>query len=320
MRSHRPRILLLFSGGLDSILAAKLLEEQGVQIVALFFKSYFFSSQISKKMAASLKLKFREEDISKNQLDIVKNPRYGYGSALNPCIDCHLLMLKKAAQIMRKEKFDGVATGEVLGERPMSQNRQALDLIEKEAGLKGLLIRPLSARLLEASELEKGGLINRAKLEGISGRSRARQFALAEKYGVKNFPTPAGGCLLTNKEYGQKLKLLLDFQENIGRKEINLLKAGRVFKFKNNILVIGRNAADNKLLHRNFTQSMALIEPKDVPGPTTIILGRHSRKDLPEILLEIISYIKKEKIKNTKVLKFIYLKNHASKIINHILG
>ncbi|MEK7580397.1 MAG: tRNA 4-thiouridine(8) synthase ThiI [Patescibacteria group bacterium] len=320
MRSHRPRILLLFSGGLDSILAAKLLEEQGVQIVALFFKSYFFSSQTTKKMSASLKLKFREEDISKSQLNVVKNPRYGYGSALNPCIDCHLLMLKKAAQIMRKEKFDGVATGEVLGERPMSQNRQALDLIEKEAGLKGLLIRPLSARLLEASELEKSGLINRAKLEGISGRSRARQFALAEKYGVKNFPTPAGGCLLTNKEYGEKLKLLLDFKKNIIRQEINLLKAGRVFKFKNNILVIGRNAADNKLLHKNFTQSMVLIESKDVPGPTTIILGRHSRKDLPEILSKIVSYIKKEKMRNAEALKFIYLKNHTQKIINHILG
>ncbi len=319
MRFHQPRILLLFSGGLDSILAAKLLEEQGVQIVALFFKSYFFSSQIAKKMATSLKLKFREKDISKSQLNIVKNPRYGYGNALNPCIDCHLLMLKKAAQIMRKEKFDGVATGEVLGERPMSQNRQALDLIEKEAGLKGLLIRPLSARLLGASELEKSGLINRAKLEGISGRSRARQFTLAEKYGIKNFPTPAGGCLLTNKEYGQKLKLLLDFQEKIGQKEINLLKAGRVFKFKDNILVIGRNAMDNKLLHKNFTQSMALIDPKDVPGPTTIILGRHNQKDLSEILFKITSYVKKEKIGNAEVLNFIYLKNYAQKIINHIL-
>ena len=164
----RIKALILFSGGLDSILAAKILEEQGIKLLGLTFKSYFFNEKEAKESARKIKLPLKVIDFSKEHLQIVKNPKYGYGKAMNPCLDCHILMLKIAKRLMNKEGFHFVATGEVLGERPMSQNKEALKLIEKRSLLKGYLLRPLSAKLLEPTIPEMSGLVNREKLLDIS--------------------------------------------------------------------------------------------------------------------------------------------------------
>ena len=201
----KAKVLILFSGGLDSILATKLLLEQGIIVQGLTLKSAFFDAKQAKKAAEKVGIQLKVIDFSDEHLRMVKNPKFGYGKNMNPCIDCHLLMLKTAQKIMTKENFDFVATGEVLGERPMSQRKQILGLLEKEAGLVGRLLRPLSAKLLLPTEAEKKGLVDRRKLLDIQGRSRKRQLALAKKWGIDWYSTPAGGCLLTDPEFSKKL-------------------------------------------------------------------------------------------------------------------
>jgi len=236
--------LFLFSGGLDSILAVKLLQEQGIKVAGLTFVSYFFNSDLAKESAKNLDIKLKIIDFSDEHLDMVKNPQYGYGKAINPCIDCHILMLKKAKEI--SEKFDFVATGEVLGERPMSQNKRALELIAEQSGLKDYLLRPLSAQLLEPTVPEKNGLVARNKLLDISGRSRKRQIVLAKKWGIKEYPTPAGGCLLTDFQFGRRLKELFKQWPDCRGDDVRLLKLGRHFWVKDNKIIVGRNQTENK--------------------------------------------------------------------------
>jgi tRNA U34 2-thiouridine synthase MnmA/TrmU len=274
--------LVLLSGGLDSILTVKLLQKQGIEITGLTFVSYFFDSTLAEKAAKQLKIKLKIIDFSDEHLTLIKNPRYGYGKAMNPCIDCHLLMLKKAKEIMKKEKFDFVATGEVLGERPMSQNKQALDLIEKESTLKGYLLRPLSAKLLEPTIPEKKGLVDRDKLLDIVGRSRKKQLALAKKWGIKEYPTPAGGCLLTDLQFGQRLRELFDRWPDCQGNDVKLLKLGRHFWVKDNKIVVGRNKEENEQIKKLARKGDILIEPKDFPGPTILI--RSKKKILVESL------------------------------------
>ena len=161
-RKNQLKCLFLFSGGLDSILGVKILRlQKNIKIVGLNFKSIFFSEKIAKEMAKKIKLPLKIVDISEKLIEIVKKPKYGYGKGMNPCLDCRILMLKEAKKILKKEKFDFVASGEVLGERPMTQNKFALNFVEKKSSLKGILLRPLSAKLLKETILEKKGLIKR---------------------------------------------------------------------------------------------------------------------------------------------------------------
>ena len=263
------KALLLFSGGLDSTLAAKILQEQGFEIQAIFFKSYFFNIKEKK-----LDFGFRVVDISNKQFEIVKNPEHGYGKNMNPCIDCHLLMFKEAKKIMDKEGFDIVITGEVLDERPMSQNRKSLDFLEKESGLKGKLLRPLSAQLLEPTDLEKQGAIDRSKLYAIQGRTRKKQIELANKFGIKNYPTPAGGCLLTDPEFSNKLRELLEKNKKVSKDDLNLLYYGRHFWHNNVKIVVGRDEAENQAIEKLKQEGDVLIELKDIPGPITLVRGK----------------------------------------------
>lgn len=270
------KALVLLSGGLDSLLAARTLIEQGIEVTGLSFKSYFFGTAKGKKVAGQLGIKHIEVDFSAEHLAMVKNPKYGYGKNMNPCIDCHAMMLSKAKEIMEKEKYDFVATGEVLGERPMSQNKEALKIVEKDSGLAGRLIRPLSAKLLEESDLEKAGTVNRGKLFNISGRSRKRQLELVKKYGIKEYASPGGGCLLTDPVFSEKLLKILEFWPNCGGDDIELLKWGRVNWLKdehdnNVLLVIGRDEKDNENLEKLAQAQDALIKLADGNGPTTII-------------------------------------------------
>ncbi|TSC95341.1 MAG: Thiamine biosynthesis protein-like protein [Parcubacteria group bacterium Athens1014_10] len=306
IKKKKIRAIVLFSGGLDSILAIKILEKQKIEILALIFESYFFNGEEAEKIAKELKFNFRIFDFSEEHLKMVKNPKYGYGRAMNPCVDCHALMLKKAKEIMEKEKFDFVATGEVLGERPMSQNAGALKLIEKQSALDGYLIRPLSAKLLIESIPEKSGWIKRSELLDISGRSRKRQIALAEEFAIKNYPSPAGGCLLTESAFGERLKKLLINCPNCGGNDIELLKSGRHLWENGAKIIIGRNKDENEKLGESAKKGDILIQLKDYPGPLTIIRNYQKGKIKKEILdkaRELTQYYSL-KARNKKDLKF----------------
>lgn len=302
----KARALVLFSGGLDSILAVKILKEQGIEVKALSFQSYFFNAGEAKKAAKKLKIPLKIIDFSKDHLKIVKKPKYGYGKAMNPCIDCHILMLKKAKEIMKKEKFDFVATGEVLKERPMSQNFQALKIVEKESRLKGYLLRPLSAKLLEPTIPEKKGLVDRQKLLDISGRSRKRQLELAKRYRISFYPTPAGGCLLTDLEFGKRLKKLMDEYPQFQRNDIELLKLGRHFWQDKIKIVVGRNKEENEKIKALAKRKDVLIEMENYPGPLTLIRN-YSRKKLPQEILEKAKFLTQyysTKSRNKKDVRF----------------
>lgn len=295
-KKKKIRGLVLFSGGLDSILAGKILSEQGLGLLGLTFKSLFFDEKIAEKSAKQIGLPIRIIDISREHLKMVKKPRFGYGSAMNPCIDCHLMMLKKAKSVMKKEKYDFVATGEVLGERPMSQSKVNLELLEKESGLDGFLLRPLSAKLLKQTFLEKRGLIDRAKLLAICGRQRKAQLELAKKYKIKDYPTPAGGCLLCDLEFGKKLRELFKRKPNCGLNDVELLKIGRHFWLADIKAIIGRNYEENQKIKKLAQKGDLLVELKLAAGPTALIRGKKiSEQVIEETKKLILKYAKKAK-------------------------
>ena len=276
----KTRAIVLLSGGLDSRLCAKILQEQGIEVIALHFILPFLGCckpDCSFKFTQLEGIKLKIIDCTKGKnfqeyIKMIKKPKHGYGSAINPCIDCHIFMLKKAKQIMDKEKADFIATGEVLNERPMSQHKQALNLIEKESGLKGKLLRPLSAKLLEETEAEKKKLVDREKLLAIHGRIRKPQMDLAKKYKI-SYPLPAGGCLLCEEEFAKKIKDLFKHKKKLTQEDINLLRLGRHFRINDIKVVVGRNEKENKELQK-IAESNIIMEVKDIPSPLTIIEGK----------------------------------------------
>jgi len=286
-RKNQLKCLFLFSGGLDSILGVKILRlQKNIKIVGVNFKSVFFSEKIAKEMAKKIKLPLKIIDISEKLIEIVKKPKYGYGKGMNPCLDCRILMLKEAKKILKKEKFDFVASGEVLGERPMTQNKFALKLVEEKSSLKGILLRPLSAKLLEETILEKKGLIKRELLLDLQGRSRKRQILLAQKFKLKEYPTPSGGCLLTDLNFSKRLKELLENFPKAKKNDIELLKLGRHFWQKKIKIIVGRNEKENQLLKKLAQKGDVLIEMENYPGPTTLIRSYEKRKKVSKKALE----------------------------------
>jgi len=264
------KALVLMSGGLDSLLAAKLLLESGVSVTGLVFKSCFFNSQSGKAGCRQLKIPCKIIDFSKEHLKVVKEPFYGWGKAANPCIDCHLLMLKKAKKILEKEGWDFIATGEVLGERPFSQNKQALFLIAEKSGLKDKLLRPLSAKLLPKTLPEKKGWVKPEFLLAIQGRRRVEQIKLAGRYDLI-YPAPAGGCILCEKEFSKKLFDLFKKWSDCRPKDVDLLKLGRHFWHKKAKIVLGKNKKENEKLGKIGIKKDVLIIPENFPGPTGLI-------------------------------------------------
>jgi len=280
MKKKNVKALVLLSGGLDSILAVKLLLEQGIEVEAINFRTNFCGPSKARPAAQQLGVFLREVDIREDFLLVLKNPKYGFGAGLNPCIDCHALMLKKAGEIMREEKFDFVATGEVLGQRPMSQHKKALEIVEKEAGLEGYLLRPLSAKLLPETRAEKEGLVDREKLLGISGRSRQEQMALAQKYGLENYPTPAGGCALTQEGFADRLKKIMEFKPDISIGDLDLAKIGRHF-FENGFwLILGRNETENEILKNLAEKKDTILELKEIPSPLALLKNNANEKTM----------------------------------------
>ncbi len=282
---RKTKALVLLSGGLDSILAVKILKKQKIEVIGVTFKSYFFGTETAQKAAKNLKIPLKIVDFSKEHLKMVKSPKHGYGKSMNPCIDCHVLMLKKAKEIMKKQDFDFISTGEVVGERPMSQSRKTLELIEKESSLGGYLLRPLSAKLLKPTIQEERGFIDRDRLLDISGRSRKRQMKLAKIWKIKEYPTPAGGCLLTDLEFGKRLRKLFEKHSLCDGNDIELLKLGRHFFIGLVKIIIGRDEKENTKIE-NLTQSRdVLIEMKNYPGPLTLIKN-YGKVRIPSEVLE----------------------------------
>ena len=272
------KVLLLFSGGLDSILAAKILQEQKIKLLGINFKSCFFNDDVAKDIARKINLPLIKTDFSEEQMRLVKKPKYGYGKNINPCIDCRILMLKKAKEIMEKKGFDFVATGEVLEQRPMTQNKRIMKLVEEKSGLKKLILRPLSAKLLEPTIPEEKGWVKGEKLLGISGRSRKKQIELAKKYKIKSYPAPAGGCLLTDREFSERLRKLTEVYSQYQENDIDLLKLSRHFLINKTKIIVGRNKKENQKIKKVAQSGDILIEMKDFVGPLTLVRKYGKRK------------------------------------------
>lgn len=271
---RRARGLSLLSGGLDSQLAVKVLERAGVLVEAVCFSTPFFSPAAAQKAAAALGVKLHVVDFTDDEIALLENPPHGFGGAMNPCIDCHAAMIRRAGEMMRAMGFDFVSTGEVLGQRPMSQNRQSLGVVARSSGLEGRLLRPLSAKLLEPTVPESEGLVDREKLLDVQGRSRERQIALAAEFGIEDYPSPAGGCKLTEEGYGRKLKDLRDHEGLRERRLVELLATGRRFRMPGGeSVILGRDKNENELLGRNGDLG-ALVRAVNCPGPTALVPGR----------------------------------------------
>ncbi len=267
----KSKAIVLLSGGLDSLLATRLLIDQGIKVLGVTFVTPFFNAKKAEKAAKTLGISLKVIDISAEHFKMLKKPPHGYGKNVNPCIDCHGLMLKKAADIMRKEKYNFVATGEVLGQRPMSQNKQSLAVVEKLSGLEGYLLRPLSAQLLEETIPEQKGLVDRKKLLGLSGKQRKEQMALAKKWKIKEYATPSGGCLLTDPGYAERFKKLQNIFPNFNLHEAELLKCGRLFIEPDFMFIIGRYHEDNLAIKKIADKDDILLEMKDFTGPLTLL-------------------------------------------------
>lgn len=263
----------LFSGGLDSQLAVYLIKRQDIQVVAINFKTPFFGADDrAYKAARHLEVELHTVNLGQEYMEVLQNPVYGYGKNLNPCIDCHAFMLRKAGQFMKEVEASFLVTGEVLGQRPMSQNKTSLKTVEKLSGYQGLIVRPLSARLLPETIPEQKGWIDRDKLWDISGRGRIRQMELAAQFGIADYPNPAGGCLLTEPSFAQRLKIYLSINNNAVIDTLEVLKAGRHFYIDgNNLLIVGRNHADNVKLTELALPDDYLIKVVDHPGPVGLL-------------------------------------------------
>ena len=274
------KTVALLSGGLDSRLAIKVIQEQGIEVEALHFITLFCqctsgASCKTEAMAAAeqLGVPLKTINASRSMLEIIKNPKHGYGKNMNPCIDCRINMLREATKYMRESGADFIVTGEVLGQRPMSQRRDAMRIIDREAGTEGLVLRPLSAKLLEPTAPEKMGLIDREKLPEISGRSRKPQMQLAETLGIRDYPSPAGGCLLTQSGFARKIRDLIEHGDP-DLNDMHLLKMGRHFRLDEKTwVIIGKNHEDNQKIATFARKGDTIIQTVDVPGPTTLVRG-----------------------------------------------
>ncbi len=275
------KALCIFSGGLDSLCSAALLRSQGVEVLALFFETPFFGSGRARESARRIGLPLKVVDLTEPHLAMLKNPRHGYGGHMNPCIDCHALMLRTAGRMLAAEGAGFVISGEVLGQRPMSQNRGALDLVARESGLGRLLLRPLSAKALPPTIPEEKGWVNRELLMGFRGRSRKPQMALARDLGITLYPAPAGGCLLTETVFSARLKDLLNARQDPPVGDIELLKVGRHFRLDSRSkLVVGRNQPENQRIESLAAPADAVLRTVDVPGPTALLQGDPSEDNL----------------------------------------
>uniref|UniRef100_A0A7C3MHT7 DUF814 domain-containing protein n=1 Tax=Dictyoglomus thermophilum TaxID=14 RepID=A0A7C3MHT7_DICTH len=298
----RKRAISLLSGGLDSILATWLILQQGVEIIGISFSTPFFDTEKAKKAAEFLNIPLEIIDVTDEFIPILLNPRYGYGKNMNPCIDCHAFMIKKAKELLKKYNADFIVTGEVLGERPMSQNKQSLKIVEKYSEAEDILLRPLSAKILPPTKPEREGLIDRSKLLDIKGRSRKIQLDLAKRIGLKEIPTPAGGCLLTEPNFSRRLKDLIEHQKLISKRDLELLKLGRHFRIDEVKIIVGRNKEENEKLLELANHEDIIIKAEE-PSPIVLIPQKIENEIILEIAGKIAGYYSDHRNKEKVIIK-----------------
>ena len=273
LQSKTIKGLGLCSGGLDSILAGVLLKKQGIHVQWICFETPFFNAEKAKEASRLTGIPLITKNITQPYLKMLKNPKQGYGKHMNPCMDCHVLMLNCAGHVMSQIGADFLFSGEVLGQRPKSQTRSALHYVEKHSGFQGFIVRPLSAKRLEKTIPEEKGWINREHLLDITGRGRKEQISLAQQWGITEYPGPAGGCLLTDFQYTTRLKDLFNKGPYHDDRDLYLLKWGRHFRLNDqNKIIVGRTETDNLHIHQYLKKDQdVLLETPDIPGPSTLI-------------------------------------------------
>jgi tRNA U34 2-thiouridine synthase MnmA/TrmU len=269
----KARALGLCSGGLDSTLAGLVLRDQGIDVEWITFETPFFTAAKARKASEKTGIPLTVKSIYPHYASMLKNPPAGYGKQMNPCMDCHALMFKLAGEMMNEKNFDFLFSGEVLGQRPMSQTRSSLQYVEKHSGFKGYILRPLSAKNLPETIPEKKGLVDRERLLDFAGRGRKPQIALAKKLNLTDYPAPAGGCLLTDVGYSKRLKDLFAHQDECTEEELHLLKYGRHFRLNPDTkLIVGRTQKDNEsILKYHNPQTDTVIDVKDHPSPIALV-------------------------------------------------
>jgi tRNA-uridine 2-sulfurtransferase len=297
------KALALLSGGLDSTLAVKVMLEQGIAVEALNFTSPFCTctgrnagcKSEAVRVAEEFNIPIKVMNKGLEYLEIVRNPRHGYGKAMNPCIDCRIFLLRKAKAYMSESGADFVITGEVLGQRPMSQRRNTLNLIERESGLAGLLLRPLSAKHFDPTIPELEGWVDRNRLLDIQGRSRREQMQLAADLDVKNYPCPAGGCLLTELSFVSKVRDVFDHSAELNLRDFRLLRIGRHFRVSPRTkLIVGRDEAENNLLEKHAQAGEATVIWLEGGGPLGLLLGEVDDAALETAAKIVLRYTKAE--------------------------
>ena len=283
----RRKAVALLSGGLDSLLAVRVILGQGIPVTGIRFITHFGCDPVTSgscghdveplvKMWGHLGFTVRMSHLGQDYIEMVKNPTFGRGKNMNPCVDCRIMMLDWARQTMEREEAGFLITGEVLNQRPMSQTRERFKQIDRLLGLEGLVVRPLTARVLEPTLPEKEGVVDRSRLLGISGRGRTEQYALAAKYGITDIPQPSGGCLLTDPGYSARLRDLWAHDPAAGARDINLLRVGRHFRPSDPCkVIVGRDEGENKALEAFRTPSDALLYLKDFQGPMVLVRGAY---------------------------------------------
>ena len=290
------KAIALFSGGLDSMLAIKVIQEQGIEVIAMHFNIGFGStedrSEHLKKVADETGCELVVVDVRKRYVDeVLFSPKYGYGSAFNPCIDCHGNMFKWAGEMMEEYGASFVISGEVLNERPMSQRKEAMDQVEKLSGLEGLVLRPLSARFMPITIPEEKGWVERDKLLDIQGRSRKRQYELIDKYGIDYFESPGGGCLLTDKFLATKMNDFIK-HDQFSVEDIDVLKYGRHFRISPDAkLVVGRHQEDNAHLKAiKNDKFFTLFMPEGTIGPVSLLSKTATPEDRETAARIVLTY------------------------------
>jgi tRNA U34 2-thiouridine synthase MnmA/TrmU len=297
----KKKAISLLSGGLDSALATRMVLDQGIEVVGLHFTSPFASKKErlqgvqAVKTAEELGVRAILKEKGPEYIDVIRKPKHGYGKNMNPCIDCRIFMLRKTTEVMAQENASFVITGEVLGQRPMSQRRPTIELIERESGLESLILRPLSAKHFPPSKPESEGIINRELLSDIAGRGRTAQFELVEKYRMKAFGDPGGGCLLTDAAYSNRLRDLFFYDKSFTILDINLLNTGRHFRINPETkLILGRNQGENERLRSMWTMPYVLVSIVGFPGPLGIIKGNLGKEGMG-IVAGILSHYGRNK-------------------------
>jgi tRNA-uridine 2-sulfurtransferase len=279
----KKKVVALLSGGLDSQLAVRMMQEQGFEVSAVAIKTPFCDFDCGRgcgfeirEKADDLNVNLKTVYLGDEYIEMLKHPKHGIGAGFNPCIDCRAMMFNAAKKHMDEIGAEFIISGEVLGQRPMSQHGPALRTIEKESGLVGKIVRPLSAGLLPETDPEKNGLIKRENLGMIRGRTRRAQLDMAKKYGIENPPNAGGGCLLTDPTFGLRAKDLFAHTETPTINDIDLLKIGRHFRLDENTkFVVGRNKDENEMIKAIALPGDILFQARDHMGPVSILRGKN---------------------------------------------